>query len=61
MIKVKVFIEECFFEYPGIVGVHPKDNTATIWIKTNELVDIIKAHGTQVFVMEKENGKWFLE
>ena len=61
MIKVKVFIEECFFEYPGIVGVHPKDNTATIWIKTNDLTEIIKEHGNEVFVMEKENGKWFLE
>ena len=57
MIKVKVFIEECFFEYPGIVGVHPKDNTAAIWIKTNDLVEIIKEHGNEVFVMEKENGK----
>ena len=61
MIKVKVFIEECFFEYPGIVGVHPKDNTATIWIKTNDLTEIIKEHGNEVFVMEKENGKCFLE
>ena len=61
MIKVKVFIEECFFEYPGIVGVHPKDNTATILIKTNDLVEIIKEHGNEVFVMEKENGKCFLE
>ena len=61
MIKVKVFIEECFFEYPGIVGVHPKDNTATIWIKTNDLVEIIKEHGNEVFVMEKENGKCILE
>ena len=45
--KVKVFIEESFFECPGIVGVHPNDNTATIWIKTNDLTEIIKEHGNE--------------
>ena len=45
--KVKVFIEERFFECPGIVGVHPNDNTATIWIKTNDLTEIIKEHGNE--------------
>lgn len=49
--KVKVFIEESFFEGPGIVGVHPNDNTATIWIKTNDLTEIIKEHGNEVFII----------
>lgn len=49
--KVNVFIEESFFECPGIVGVHPNDNTATIWIKTNDLTEIIKEHGNEVFII----------
>lgn len=57
--KVKVFIEESFYECPGIVGVHPNDNTATIWIKTNDLAEIIKEHGNEVFIMEKEWDIWF--
>ena len=45
--KFKLFIEESFFECPGIVWVHPNDNTATIWIKTNDLTEIIKEHGNE--------------
>ena len=46
--KVQVFIDEDFLENPGIMGVHPNDNTATVWIKTNDLINIIKEHGNNV-------------
>ena len=46
--KVKVFIDEDFVKLPGLIGIHPNDNTATVWLKTEDLIDIIKEHGNQV-------------
>ena len=46
--KVQVFIDEDFLENPEIIGIHPNDNTATVWIKTNDLINIIKEHGNKV-------------
>ena len=33
--KVKVFIDKEFVEKTYIIGIHPNDNTATIWLKTS--------------------------
>lgn len=46
--KVNVFLDEDFFKQPGLVGVHPNDNTATVWLKTEDLVNIIKEHGNEI-------------
>lgn len=46
---VKLFID-CYFD--GIIGVHPNDNTATVWMKTSDLIEIIKKHGNDVYVMK---------
>ena len=46
--KIKVYIDKCLLEGQGIIGVHPNDNTATVWLKTEDLIDIIKEHGNQV-------------
>ena len=32
----------------GLIGVHPNDNTATVWLKTTDLIDIIKEHGNEI-------------
>lgn len=40
-------------EFAGnLIGVHPNDNTATVWIKTDELVQLIRAHGNEVEIVE---------
>ena len=44
--KVKFFLDEAF--RAGLIGVHPNDNTATIWLKTADLERIIKEHGNIV-------------
>lgn len=31
-----------------IMGVHPKDNSATVWMKPEDLVELIKEHGNAV-------------
>ena len=47
-IKVKVFLDEDFLNASSIMGVHPNDNTATIWLKTDDLVSMIKEHGNEI-------------
>mgnify|MGYP001069982984 CR=1 FL=1 len=50
--KGGVFFDRDFLEPPGLVGVHPNENTATVWIKTNDLISIIKEHGNPVTVVQ---------
>lgn len=45
--KVKLFLDEELLKC-GLIGVHPNDNTATVWLKTTDLIDIIKEHGNEV-------------
>ena len=33
---------------PGLVGVHPNENTATVWLKAEDLIRIIREHGNEV-------------
>ena len=46
--RVKVFIDEDLI-VSDLAGVHPNDNTATVWIKTSDLIRIIKQHGNEVY------------
>lgn len=51
-IKVEVFIDEDFIESPGLIGIHPNDNTATVWLKTEDLINVIKEHGNKVNITQ---------
>ncbi len=44
--EVKLFIDEDF--KGGLMGVHPNDNTATIWLRYEDLIRLIKEHGNEV-------------
>lgn len=46
--SVQFYLDEEFLLPPGRIGVHPNDNTATIWLQTQELLRILRAHGTSV-------------
>lgn len=48
--RVTLFLDASFVG--GIVGVHPNDNTATVWLQTKDLVRIIEEHGNEVRVVE---------
>ncbi len=50
-LKVIFYLDETFLEDNGIIGVHPNDNTATIWLKARDLINIIKDHGNQVNII----------
>lgn len=45
--KVKFFLDEELVN-GGLIGVHSNDNTATVWLKTTDLIDIITEHGNEV-------------
>lgn len=46
--KVTFFLDQDFLEQPGLIGVHPNDNTATVWLRTEDLLTILREHGTTV-------------
>ncbi|MBR1409040.1 MAG: prolyl-tRNA synthetase associated domain-containing protein [Clostridia bacterium] len=46
--KTAFYIDRSFLEGSGLVGVHPNDNTATVWLKTEDLLSIIREHGNEV-------------
>lgn len=50
--KVLFYIDKELLNENGIIGVHPNDNTATIWLKTKDLIDIIKEHKNIVNIVE---------
>ena len=51
-IKITFYLDKEFLNHKAIIGVHPNDNTATIWLKVEDLVGIIKEHGNQVNIVK---------
>ena len=47
---VKVFLDRDFLEKEEI-GVHPNDNTASVYLKTADLMQMIKEHGNSLEVL----------
>ncbi len=48
--KVTLFLDSAFSG--GLVGVHPNDNTATVWLEAEDLTRLIEEHGNAVCVVE---------
>ena len=51
-LKVIFYLDKDFLNDKQIIGVHPNDNTATLWLKVTDLLDIIQKHGNQVNIVE---------
>ncbi len=51
-LKVKFYLDKDFLNDKKIIGVHPNDNTATVWLKVEDLVEIIKENGNKVGFVE---------
>jgi len=49
--KVVFYMDIEFKRGSGLVGVHPNDNTATVWLKADDLVRIIEEHGNEVHIV----------
>lgn len=51
-LKVIFYLDKDFLKDKQIIGIHPNDNTATLWLKVTDLIDMIKEHGNQVNIVE---------
>ena len=50
--KVEFFFDNELLEEPGIIGVHPNENTATVWLKTRDLITILKENNVKVYQVQ---------
>lgn len=51
-LKVTVYLDREFLENKKIIGMHPNENTATIYLKVEDLINIIKEHGNEINIVE---------
>ena len=49
--KTHFYLDEDFLTPPSIIGVHPNENTATIWLKAEDLLRIITEHRNPVKIV----------
>lgn len=45
-----VFIDKEFIESSNVIEVYPNENTATVWLKTEDLIRIIREHKIAVLL-----------
>lgn len=50
--RVALYLDRDFVD--GLIGVHPNDNTATVWMGANDLVRVIRHHGNAVELADIE-------
>lgn len=46
-----IFFLDAEFE-GNVIGVHPNDNTATLWLEADDLVRLIREHGNEVNIVQ---------
>ena len=46
--RVTFFLDDDFAQHGALIGVHPNENTATVYLKGADLGQIIRNHGTTV-------------
>ena len=46
--RVQLFLDEDFLKGAGRIGVHPNDNTATVWLQASDLAQLVREHGNPV-------------
>ena len=49
--RVQVLLDAALWEGDGVVGVHPNDNTATVWLRAEDLRRALEARGCPVRVL----------
>lgn len=58
--EVMFVLDEDFFKDEALIGCHPNDNTATVFMKTEDLKRVIEDHKSPMFVIKipvKENAQ----
>ena len=51
-LKVAFYLDKDFLNGKQIIGIHPNENTATLWLKVEDLISIIKEHGNEVNIVQ---------
>lgn len=51
-LKIKFYLDKDFMKDKKIIGIHPNDNTATIWLRVEDLIDIIEEHGNELYIID---------
>lgn len=46
------YLDSDFLDNQAIIGVHPNDNTATVWLNVHDLIALIKENGHIVHIFE---------
>ena len=49
--KTRFFLDEDFLTPPSVIGVHPNENTAIVWLKAEDLLRIITEHRNPVKIV----------
>ena len=49
---VKFYLDSYFINKCDKIGMHPCDNSATLWLKTSDLISILKENGTIVNIVD---------
>ncbi len=49
--KITLFLDRDFMNDLGLIGIHPNDNTATVWLKVTDLIKLIQQHGNTVHIV----------
>ena len=47
--RVHFFLDDDFSG--NLIGIHPNDNTATVWLQTDDLIKLIAEHGNEVEIV----------
>lgn len=50
--KVTFWLDQSFLEGSGLIGVHPNENTATVWLKAEDLLQLLRENGTQITLFD---------
>ena len=50
--RVEFFLDRAFLEAPGLIGIHPNDNTATVWLKTADFIGPLEEAGHTAHLTE---------
>ena len=51
-LQVQLYLDRAFLDGQGRIGIHPNDNTATVWMQAEDLIALIRTHGNDVHLAE---------
>ncbi|MBG9981087.1 prolyl-tRNA synthetase associated domain-containing protein [Facklamia lactis] len=57
--SVHFYFDRAFLKGTGMLGVHPNDNTATVWLKAEDLIALVEKLGNPVHVVAIDSPELF--